>query len=457
MALLPLRIDRTSKPPIGTPLRSDGHWSTQGLVGCWLFNEGGGSRYINLVTGISASPTIGTTAPEWKGGDLDINGTAATSTRVLIPAMLNNISGSIVLGFIWDGSTTGEQTLFGTDTVNSARRYITKTSGTGNIATTCNSGSYIGSSAMTAGKQESCALTWKSTTNVSFHFNGKPVVTDGVVGASTGNPASLRFGSSVYNDGGWSGIIRHAFLYNRALSADEIKSLSENPYQICEPEILWINVGSVESFTGDLAAVQASQAQSLAVELLFAGSTAQIQNANSEAIAAALGFNGSISQTQAQQVQTIYQALAGISGVVSQTQAAQIASLVASLAFSGASAQTQSKQVEALAAVLLFTGATTQSQSAQAEALAALLSFGGNVTQTQQIQIEALAAILAFSGNAAQTQAQQQQAISDFVIRLMAILSVTARDPLALDITVSNPLALSVTARDPLSLNIVVK
>ena len=46
--LVPIRIDRTSKPPLGTPLRSDGHWSVQGLIGAWSFNEGAGSPF-NIV------------------------------------------------------------------------------------------------------------------------------------------------------------------------------------------------------------------------------------------------------------------------------------------------------------------------------------------------------------------------------------------------------------------------
>lgn len=46
MALVPIRVDRTSKPPLGTPLRSDGHWSVQGIVGAWAFNEGSNSKTI---------------------------------------------------------------------------------------------------------------------------------------------------------------------------------------------------------------------------------------------------------------------------------------------------------------------------------------------------------------------------------------------------------------------------
>lgn len=132
------------------------------------------------------------------------------------------------------------------------------------------------------------------------------------------------------------------------------------------------------------------------------------------------------------------------------------ATQTAALAFRGASAQTQASQSEALAAVLRFAGATTQAQAAQAQALQALLAIRGQVTQSQAIQIAALTAIqiLDITGTGTQMQEAQRQAVSDFVEELIAILTITARDPLALTVTDSDPLALDVTVADPLALTI---
>jgi len=47
---VPVRRDRTVKPPPGTPLRTDGHWSVQGLVGAWAFNEGAGNKVYTELT-----------------------------------------------------------------------------------------------------------------------------------------------------------------------------------------------------------------------------------------------------------------------------------------------------------------------------------------------------------------------------------------------------------------------
>lgn len=220
--------------------------------------------------------------------------------------------------------------------------------------------------------------------------------------------------------------------------------------QIAQSHALAATLG----FSGAASQSQPAQSQVLAALLAFTGNASQIQAANAEAISALLGFSGTVSQQQAAQAQAIFQALGPITGAVASTQAAQIATLTASLAFGGASAQTQAAQVESLAAVLSFAGSTVQAQQSQVGALEGLLSFGGTVTQAQAIQAETLAAILAFSGAVDQSQSQQSQALTDFIAALRAILTITARDPLALQISTVDPLALTVVARDPLELQI---
>lgn len=459
MALVPVRITRTSKPPVGTPI-DWGNPLTQGLVGAWAFNEGGGRSAFNAVNGLVG--TLGTTEQLTNRGltnDATVNTGGAFSPS---PSwMVNNCPYSFIT----------EVSMIATGSFNVIGGFVAGSAGFvlwGNSAGAIT----LKHSGLTTDRLATSnsipQITNNTPVKIAAIFDGanRLIYTDGKLKSSASTTGTYvapttAFGLGGTNGGnlnGMNGCMNYSYLYSRALSPTEIASLSANPWQIYQPEITWVTVGGgVESFTGTYAAIQAAQSQSLAAALAFtgysaqsqvvqsqiisallqfSGSTAQMQRANTEALSAALSFSGTseqsqsrqseslaaslgyfgaIAQAQAHQAQAIFQALLAITGSVSQSQAAQIATLTASLAFGGVSAQVQAAQSEALAAVLSFTGATAEIQQVQTETLAALLAFGGNISQAQAIQIETLQAILAFGGSVDQTQAQQRQIILEFI------------------------------------------
>lgn len=80
----PINRDWTVKPPLGTPLRTDGHWSVQGLVGCWLFNEGGGIKANNFV--------IQGDTPFWEKGGLHLRFYSGSYSYIPLPLLLQGSS-----------------------------------------------------------------------------------------------------------------------------------------------------------------------------------------------------------------------------------------------------------------------------------------------------------------------------------------------------------------------------
>jgi len=448
MALVPLRIDRTSKPPLGTPLRSDGHWGVQGLVGGWALNEGTGKTAFDGV-GHNNGVVSGTAANIGPLGYYNDGTNAGGMCQTKSGALLGGLATSTVLAIINTTAATAavetpetaigsggnaiysERAAIGNDIYKLSLAYPSAGENASNLTvefTYRNDGGTLLQRRMLApnannGADHIVALT-KNGTAHRVYFNGVAGPNTTAFGSSSTAFSNAGLGCVIGNDLGggakaaWNGFIRLVLLYSRALSPVEIASLSANPWQAYEPEIVWVEVGGTESFTGTYAAIQAIQQQSIISALSFSGISSQIQPANTEALAAILGFSGEIGQIQAIQAQAIFQALL-ITGVIGQSQAAQIASLTAALSFSGTLDQSQNGQIEALASVLSFAGATQQAQEAQTEVLEGLLSFGGNVTQAQRIQIETLTAILAFSGGIEQTQEQQRQLILEFIAAIV--------------------------------------
>lgn len=371
MALVPIRIPRTSKPPLGTPI----DWSnplTQGLVGAWAFNEGAGAMVFDA-SGVAPPGNIGS-ATKWQADRLRSSGSGGATDYVSIPAtpVQALLQYTVLHGFTVN-AVNNNNTLWSRGSSPAFMiAYIASGMGQFNYAgTSIGVTPLVGIPYVTAVVQKTGAGTpflvfvngaWR----FSSSFGGAPNTTaanwvfgNGIAGAFKATPISQDF----------------ALLFNRELSPAEISSLSANPWQIYEPEIMWVNVGGVvASFTGTYAAIQAAQSQSLSASLefngtsvqsqtaqsqmisallQFTGATAQQQAANTEALSAILSFDGNISQVQSLQAQAIYQALLNITGTVSQAQVKQIINLVASLTFNGNISQSQAIQIENLTNILI--------------------------------------------------------------------------------------------------------
>lgn len=219
----------SEKPPIGAVLRNDGHWSTQGLVGCWLFNEGGGKRLFNPFDS-QANSLASTTV--WKKGGLYFGGNQYGFTIPNYNLILNLPAQTYILTLLAGTLQNGGYKILGKyplnlHTVTTNRlNVLGNTSGNGiNIVT-----------------NESVPTSVIS--DIAFCVNKANVAIRNVYINGTVCTYSTNIGSGVLIDGGTSSIyaadymtgpIFHCLkIYNRILSPQEISSLHENPYQMVQ-------------------------------------------------------------------------------------------------------------------------------------------------------------------------------------------------------------------------------
>ena len=235
MAFVPIRIPRTTKPPLGTPI----DWSNplvQGLVGAWAFNEGGGAEAFNTVTGKST--------PLYVSEFFGPNGLASMGN-------IGASTESIVLGNDFTIlSIQKEATAYGAalGLANSSGLRWTSVEG-GTTFRFLNRDpdgtTLIDLQPATGGGTSNTWITlasvMKSTTG-SLYRDGKflssTVGSISVAGNVAWNVSLL--GGSGRNI---TGSVGYIYLFNRALSPAEIAALSANPWQIYEPEIMWVDLG----------------------------------------------------------------------------------------------------------------------------------------------------------------------------------------------------------------------
>lgn len=235
------------KPPLGSKINV-AHPLANGLAGCWMFNEGGGQKAFDgrgTSTGtLSGGPTYKKTtrgnAVTFSGaGSINVGNSSALKITgpITIYACINlpnftnlsfiiNKTGSVNTGvpapydfYIQD--TTGLPVL-------------AKGNGAGATPGT-NYNQFVGSTGLTANTWNHVAVTMSGSNNgtVTHYLNG---VVNGsgslsFSGASTDGGANALIGSRA--DGGiFTGLMGHIYIYNRVLSATEIKQLYVNPYAI---------------------------------------------------------------------------------------------------------------------------------------------------------------------------------------------------------------------------------
>jgi len=237
--LIPIRVDRTSKPPIGTPLRSDGHWSVQGLVGAWAFNEGAGQSTINVVTGSRVVIQQGSGVITWTPDGMRIDDLAVSlNTPPPLGAMtivskgdysntpdiaLSFKAGSNYPGIRYQGvdytvlwlAASGNYRVF-----NAPLGYATRLN---IIVIPGNSQSDVNSSSWYV---DGKALSVSSTDSTSPQ-DSRDSLLKGIIGLQWINQRNDYLG-----------------IYNRVLTPDQVKSLSDNPWQIYEPETIWANLAT---------------------------------------------------------------------------------------------------------------------------------------------------------------------------------------------------------------------
>ncbi|HRS13284.1 MAG TPA: LamG domain-containing protein, partial [Sedimentisphaerales bacterium] len=236
MSLILPTFDKRIKPPLGTPLNP--HLPiNQGLVGCWLMNEGAGT----LVRDASGNGLHGTGSgnPVWSIGHsgpcLTFDGTGDWFDAGDITVLDGRDQMSL---FLWMKGTTDDSyitskyagsvyTYFCKTYRNTFYAYVMNASKTGVVA---------------HGTDYAATVIDGQWHQVGFVYDGAlvSVYIDGRVGSTTAaltgdlynTTYPLRIGGLTRYDLGFTGSLESLCLWNRALSPSEIQSLYRDPYQM---------------------------------------------------------------------------------------------------------------------------------------------------------------------------------------------------------------------------------
>jgi len=282
--LVPIRRDRTTKPPIGTPLRSDGHWSVQGLMCASVFNEAGG---VPLLGEKPATSAVG-----WNADGISVNAsqTAEWLSSFSIPVGDHNAITAIcgltppnrqnTTGILAQLTTPG-----GTGWILQQSQAADNRYGIGGTYTTLTF------------KPSHFVFSSTSTNNIGQIrlTNGSDVFT----GTLPNNPiapiSKLQLAPSTT-----TGDFKYFLLYKRVLNDVEQGSLINNPYQIFDPEIVWVDVGGTTGITGTFAATDSSDTFNISAVLSVSGSLSTTDAADTFAVAGNLSLTGSLAVTDQQ-------------------------------------------------------------------------------------------------------------------------------------------------------------
>lgn len=253
MSSLARRGWERKKPPVGSQV-DWGHPRSQGLVGCWLFNEGGGDRVKNLSMLTATDGTINA-GPTWTtgpfgGSALNIGATSGPIT----------ISGSIPFA---SGQPYTMAGLVNLATAGSS--YFLSMGGA-----STNQGPHFGNEFGAAWRfaiwgdgviDVGIAITnaWRYLVGTYDGTNGRLYVDGVLVGGPTaftftGTDGSVRLGGLNNGAGGWNGKIDHLQIYNRALTPAEILDAYVSPFaHIWRPGVRRWFVGTAGGTTYNLS------------------------------------------------------------------------------------------------------------------------------------------------------------------------------------------------------------
>ena len=219
------------KPPVGVGLRKDGHWSVDGLTSAFVFNEAG-TRFINHVDKVSCgitvrgAGTIQSTPDGILGNGVDVN-----TSCIKLSGNYVNGAGTMFAVVLFNDPTITDGCVFGSSTTN--RRYLMLSSSKTFRAQIGNIQIYDGVTRFN-NTAYPIAVTWNSDcSSCNMYVMGKKNAATATATANMSTPTSFNIGS--YSEGagnGFQGLIYCAYTYNRTLSPQEVKSLSENPYQM---------------------------------------------------------------------------------------------------------------------------------------------------------------------------------------------------------------------------------
>jgi len=243
------------KPPVGTQI-DWGHPLANGLIGCWLLNEGGGQTATDLV-GLSHGAFTNMSGSNWRGG-LDGIGTYLSATNQYITCganpILNQASSAItvitrVVIDVLKPNAGAESVIIGKD--NESTRQLNFNLGydpndyiafyvwwTGGGYTQGLSAYPIGS--LSVGKLYQFAGRWQSGSGIGVFINGLQSGTDSATKTGTIIQTTEPFcigGRGATSTYPFRGYISQVLYYNTCLTKDQIAWLYAEPYCFLQPVV----------------------------------------------------------------------------------------------------------------------------------------------------------------------------------------------------------------------------
>lgn len=204
-----------------------------------------------------------------------------------------------------------------------------------------------------------------------------------------------------------NGLVGPALVFNRALSDAEIRSISENPYQILRPanDRMWLDVIAGGGITGTLAATEAQDSASFSGSASAPSVTGTLSATDAQDTAAftgALIFSGSLSATESPDsaafAGTAY--APGVSGTLAATDGADSAAFTGVLSFIGSLAAAEAQDSAAVAGAFGPSGSLAATDQKDSATFAGGYANGalGSISAADQADIAAFAGAVDSSG-----------------------------------------------------------
>lgn len=246
-----------NRPLIGTRL-IPGHPLAEKMFGAWLFNERGGSRIYDSVSGASATTVDQTFMDSWNhqfGRGLLPEFTAATDREFILDDSNYNVpditKGFTVVAFAyvdnWNQRRIISKSIVGTNAADHRWMLGIVTSSGNKARIRVRSGgttrTLVGTRNLQLGQWIQFSLEYDqenihiTTIEEDGFFNRDETVAGGDL-VSDGNPCHIGHQPGGDTTTNWDGQIEYIYLYNRYLSDEELKELHRDPYQMWQEPFL---------------------------------------------------------------------------------------------------------------------------------------------------------------------------------------------------------------------------
>ena len=296
------------KPVHGSQINF-GHPSASGLIGCWLFNEGGGTQVADLSEHRNHGILSGT-SPSWSPGNYGPSVLLpGTDEHILITDTNGNLdfeganeSFTVIVWINPYALSTYQSLVWIQDENDDMWRVLIWNDGT--IKASLNAIDFGSTSTVSTGIWQQVAVVFDKSGNGQIYIDGQPsgtpVTLGGEVLSLTTNEIYVGYtetGTFPYN-----GQTNHLMIWDKALSAGEIAQLYADPFCMFsrDPIELWIGAMAAAAavpLTGSIAAVSAVTG-SLEVAKEITGSIAAV-SAVTGSLEVAKEITGSIAAVSA--------------------------------------------------------------------------------------------------------------------------------------------------------------